>query len=449
MRFRLPRRALSAAWLLYAPCYALCALQAHAAIRPLPEDVSIQLFIKPAFAKPAGDKLQLLVRVPMGVFNDVQFPSRESGYLDFPAANTTLPGLARYRIADSIDVYEGGTLLPKPRVVSTRVAVLSESSFASYEEAMAHLKGPALDVSTNTLPGQSWLDILFEYPIHSAQSNFSVQTKFAHLGVRVSTSLKLIPSERAFNYQGDPGRIILEPQWFEDVTQFLRWGFRSLLDGSDYLLFVFCLVLPFRRVRDIVPVAAAFASAIPITLIASACGLAPDGLWFGPLIDTLVAISILYIALANIAGGITPYRRAIAALFFGLIYGFSFSFGFASKVQFAGYPLWSAVAFNVGVEAALVLVVAVLVPVLGLLFRYSSAKKIESIVLSVLAAHAAWHWMTERWDRLSRFPLRWPVFDAALLAAAMRWMMILVIFGGAVWFISGMLRPGNERRHEI
>jgi hypothetical protein len=220
------------------------------------------------------------------------------------------------------------------------------------------------------------------------------------------------------------------------------------------LLLVFCLVLPFRRTRDIVPVAAAFASAIPITLIASACGLAPDGLWFGPLIDVLVAITILYTALVNISGGITVYRRAIVALLFGLIYGFSFAFGFASKAQFAGaYPLVSAISFNVGVEGALLLVVALLVPILGLLFRYSSAKRIESIVLSVLAAHTAWHWMTERWDRFNRFPLRWPVFDAALLSAAMRWMMILVIFCGAVWFISGILRSparsGSERGHEV
>ena len=70
------------------------------------------------------------------------------------------------------------------------------------------------------------------------------------------------------------------------------------------------------------------------------------------------------------------------------------------------------------------------------------------VVLSVLAAHTAWHWMTERYAILSRFPLRWPVIDAALLAAAMQWMMIFVIFGGAVWFVSGALRSRNQREHE-
>ena len=83
MQFRLPRLAISAALLLYAPLV----FEAYAAVRPFPEDVSIE-----TFARPAGDKLELLVRVPMSVFNDIQFPARESGYLDFPAANTALPG---------------------------------------------------------------------------------------------------------------------------------------------------------------------------------------------------------------------------------------------------------------------------------------------------------------------------------------------------------------------
>jgi hypothetical protein len=37
-----------------------------------------------------------------------------------------------------------------------------------------------------------------------------------------------------------------------------------------------------------------------ITLIASAYNLAPDALWFPPLIETLIATSIVYMALENI-----------------------------------------------------------------------------------------------------------------------------------------------------
>ncbi|HYA17025.1 MAG TPA: hypothetical protein VEF06_06145, partial [Bryobacteraceae bacterium] len=56
----------------------------------------------------------------------------------------------------------------------------------------------------------------------------------------------------------------------------------------------------------------------------------------------------------------------------------------------------------------------------------------------LLAAHAAWHWMTERWERASRFGFHWPVMDTAFFALAMRWVMILVIFGGLVWFVAGL-----------
>jgi hypothetical protein len=439
MRFSLPRLALSAAL--------FCSLPSSAATPSLPEEVGIRAFIKPA-----GHNLQVLVRVPMAALNQIQFPLRDSGYLDLPLARTALPGAARYWIANSVDVYENGVVLPKPRIAATRIAIESDDSFFSYDTAIAHLNGPEISPDTNTFPSQSWLDISFEYPVHSDRSDFSVDTKFAHLGVRVSTALKFLQPDgtvRSFTWQGDPGRVVLDPNWPEVAAQFIRWGFSSFLGGTDYLLFLFCLVLPFRRVRDLVPVTAALASAIPITLIASALGLAPDTLWFAPLIATLVAVTILYTALENIAAKLTPTRRAILALVFGMIYGFSFAINLGTRTQFSGsFPLVSAIAFTVGTELALIAAAAVLVPVLRLLFRFSTEKKIESIILSVLAAHTAWHWMTERYAILSRFPLRWPVIDAALLAAAMQWMMIFVIFGGAVWFVSGALRARNQRGHE-
>ena len=74
----------------------------------------------------------------------------------------------------------------------------------------------------------------------------------------------------------------------------------------------------------------------PITLIASAYDLAPDALWFPPLIETLIAISILYMALENIVGGSTLRRRWVTAFGFGLVHGFGFSFVLRDTMQFAG-----------------------------------------------------------------------------------------------------------------
>ena len=45
-----------------------------------------------------------------------------------------------------------------------------------------------------------------------------------------------------------------------------------------------------------------FTVAHSVTLIASAYGMAPDSLWFPPLIETLIAVSIVYMAFENIVG---------------------------------------------------------------------------------------------------------------------------------------------------
>ncbi|HIG16397.1 MAG TPA: hypothetical protein EYQ31_03375, partial [Candidatus Handelsmanbacteria bacterium] len=75
-----------------------------------------------------------------------------------------------------------------------------------------------------------------------------------------------------------------------------------ILDGLDHLLFLLCLVVPFRRFRALVPIVTGFTVAHSVTLIASAYGLAPNALWFPPLVETLIALSIVYMAFENIIG---------------------------------------------------------------------------------------------------------------------------------------------------
>src|SRR5206468_392660 len=78
--------------------------------------------------------------------------------------------------------------------------------------------------------------------------------------------------------------------------------------------------------RALIPVVTAFTLAHSITLIASAYNLAPDFLWFPPLIETLIAASIVYMALENIVGAGSVERRWMIAFGFGLVHGFGFSF---------------------------------------------------------------------------------------------------------------------------
>src|ERR1700733_15031413 len=388
----------------------------------IPNDVVVQSFLRPS-----GDRLDLLVRVPLQALRDISFPERPPGYLDLARVDAILPDAATLWLSDFIELYEGNQRLRKPRVVETRISLPSDRSFSSYEQELAHFRGPKLLLDTNIVWNQAMLDVWFEYPIRSDRSRFSIHPGLARLGLRVTSVLRFLPpggAVRAFEFIGDPGLIRLDPRWYQAALQFVKLGFQHILDGTDHLLFLLCLVIPFRRLRALVPIVTSFTVAHSITLIASAYNLAPGALWFPPLVEALIAASIVYMALENIVGTATVHRRWMIAFAFGLVHGFGFSFALRETLQFAGsHLLTSLLSFNVGVELGQLLVLALMIPVLDVLFRFVVAERMGTIILSAIVAHTAWHWMLERWDRLSQFRFQWPELTAAVMAIALRWMM--------------------------
>ncbi|MEK6323548.1 MAG: HupE/UreJ family protein [Acidobacteriota bacterium] len=410
-------------------------LQFRATAHDIPNDVTVQ-----AFLKPEGQRLHLLVRVPLRACRDVDFPTRGPGYLDLARADASLRDAATLWISDNVELYEGDARLSEPRVIAARAGLESEKFFESYEDALAHVTGTRLPIDTELYWNQGLLDVLFEYPIHSALSDFSIRPRLAGLGLRVVTVLRFLPpggAVRAFEFEGDPGLVRLDPRWHQAALRFVEAGFLHILDGTDHLLFLFCLVIPFRRFRPLIMVVTAFTVAHSITLIASAYNLGPDALWFPPLIETLIAVSIIYMALENIVGS-NVQRRWMIALGFGLVHGFGFSFALRQTLQFGGsHLLTSLLSFNIGVELGQLLVLALLIPALQVLFRFVVAERVGTIILSALVAHAGWHWMIERAERLRQFG--WPVMNAALLATAMRWLIVILILAGVIW-LAGVLR---------
>jgi hypothetical protein len=401
----------------------------------IPNDVTVQ-----AFVKPEGQKLHLLLRVPLNAMRDTEFPERGAGYLDLARVDASLREAAMVWIADAIEIDEDDSRLPNPQILEVRASFPSDKSFASYEEAYAHVTGPRLSNDVQVYWNQVMLDVLFEYPIHSDRSRFSIHPGLARLGLQVITALRFLPPDgavRAFEFVGDPGLVRLDPQWYQAALNFVKLGFFHILDGTDHLLFLFCLVIPFRSLRKLIPVVTSFTVAHSITLIASAYNLAPDFLWFPPLIETLIAMSIVYMALENIVGGIGVQRRWMITFGFGLVHGFGFSFALRQTLQFAGsHLLASLLSFNIGVELGQLLVLVVLVPLLHVFFRYGVAERMGTIILSALVAHTGWHWMLDRGERLAQFRFVWPALTAAMLATAMHWLMAMLIVAVLMWYVA-------------
>jgi hypothetical protein len=360
---------------------------------------------------------------------DVEFPENEQGYLDLERLIPQLPDVATLWISQFITIYEGSERLPKPRIAALQVSLPSDRSFVSFDEALRHVTGPGLPQDADVSWNQVLFDVLFEYPIASERSAFFMESKLAQLAARVVTVLRFVQGDevRTFEFTGNPGRIPLDPTWLQTAWQFVKLGFAHILDGIDHLLFLFCLAIPCRKFRVLAVVVTAFTLAHSITLLASAIGVAPDALWFPPLIETLIALSIVYMAVENIVGmGGALHRRWMVAFGFGLIHGFGFSFALRETLQFAGSNLLvSLLSFNVGVELGQLVALVLMAPLLAGLFRFALPERLGTIVLSTLVAHTGWHWLLERGEQLRQYRFEWPAL--ATVATAMRWMVVVLV----------------------
>ena len=420
-----------------------CAVALSAAAHDIPPDVKIN-----AFVKPAGKRLELLIRVPLAAMIEVDIPTRGPGYLDLSRADGALRDATKLYLIDNITIYENGAPLPPPHILYARVSLPSDRSFTSYEQARAHVEGPRLSDGLELYWNQQLLDVLLEYPIQSDRSEFAIRLRVDRLGQKVSTALRFLPPDgatRAFELHGDPGLVRLDPRWHQAALRFVVSGFWHILEGTDHLLFLCCLVIPFRRLRPLVIIVTSFTVGHSISLIASAFGFVPDALWFPPLIETLIAVTIIYMALENIVYaalgklGDDISRRWIIAFAFGLVHGFGFSFALRESLQFAGNHLMTALfGFNLGVEIGQIAVLLVLIPALDLIFRYVIREWLGVIIMSALIAHVAWHWMIERGEQLAKFPF--PKIDAAFLASALRGLIAMLILALAVLLANGWLR---------
>ena len=394
---------------------------------------SVRLFV---FVKPQGHTLRVVIRAPLEAMRDVNFPLVGPGYLDIPKSAPLLSDAARVWLANDLHFYENGAALSDPRIVASRVSLPSDRSFAGFDSAVAHVASPPLDSTTQVMWKQAMIDVVLDYPIASDSSRFSIDPGLARLAVRTTTVLRFLPAsggERDFEYLGDPGLVQLDPRWSQAALSFVRIGFDHILSGFDHLLFLLCLVIPFRRIRPLVAIVTAFTVAHSITLLASAAGLAPDALWFPPLIEVLIAASIVYMALENIVGPKLE-RRWLVAFGFGLVHGFGFSFALRESLQFAGSHLaTSLVSFNLGVELGQLFVLALAVPVLNWLLSRAVQERMGTIILSAFVAHTAWHWMLDRGAVLATYQFQLPDLTPAFAASVLRGLMLVVVIVAAAW----------------
>ena len=204
----------------------------------IPSRVAVQ-----AYVKAEGDRLNLLMRVPMDALLEAQFPLRgEIGYVIFSQARGAMEDAAYNQLLQSIQMFEGDRLLENPRLDAVRISLPSNRNFVDYPTAMQAVQSAPLDDSVDLYYRQGFLDVLASYPIESEDSRFSIDARLGGLGLETTTVLRYVlddGAERSFSYIGNPGRVYLDPRWYQATFNFIALGFDHILEGTDHLLFLF------------------------------------------------------------------------------------------------------------------------------------------------------------------------------------------------------------------
>jgi hydrogenase/urease accessory protein HupE len=177
---------------------------------------------------------------------------------------------------------------------------------------------------------------------------------------------------------------------FAVVKKFLPAGIHHILIGPDHLLFLVGLLLLGGSVRQLAVIVTSFTVAHSITLSLAALNIVSPP---ARLIEPAIALSIVYVGADNLLIRDGRDVRAWIAFAFGFIHGF----GFANVLREMDLPAralgWSLFAFNIGVEAGQLLVVAAVATAFAALRARSEAAGRQlafagSIV--VMAAGAFW-----------------------------------------------------------
>jgi len=389
-----------------------------------------------AFVKVEPKQIDLVVRIPLDLLRGgLPFP-RKGQQFDLAACEPVIE-LALQLLPNGFVLLENDSPL-SPTAAHGRLSANSDRSFENYESAVAHIDS-APDLNEQIFVDQADFDLHLSYPISSPTSIFKIQSQLgADLGDATKLLVRYLPldgNSRAMIISGETEPVPLNPNWYTAAASFIELGIEHILNGTDHLLFLFCLVIPFRSVRGLFSVITAFTLAHSVTLFASTFHLAPKGAWFPPFVETAVAASIVYMAVENLIGP-NLRRRWLTAGMFGLVHGFGFAEVLAEKLQFAGsYLLLSLFSFNVGIEFGQMFVLAVVLPILAF-YRRFIPERLLVVILSAIGGLMAGYWMINRIGLLRQQD--WPSVDDLVSLAL--WPALVLLVGGAVGLATKLAR---------
>lgn len=392
----------------------------------------------PSYIKLDEQRAQLIVRVPLVLLASFSLPKRGPGYLDLGNIEPRLrqaAAAAGRQIELSAD---GVTLAPTTKEV--RLSLLSDRSFATYANALAHLQGPPLPADTDLFWNQGFLDVQLEYALTSRASNVWVRVNVApELGQRLKLRLGYLAygePQRNYDIPAGSGWIPLDPRGYEAAWLFARFGFVDAFAVSTFA-FIACLVAPFRRFRAKLLLVLVYAALQAVTLTAAAKGAVADvevG-WLPYLAGSVLAAAVVLLAIGNLASPRLRVR-AFAAAVVGALVGFGLGRFLAELGQYSGtHPAIATVSFNIGVVLGEIVCVALVAIALRLLYASALGAIVGLVVVSALLGHLGWHWMADGGQELLRQLGNVPAASLWLALGAVGLWLVPALAAAAIAFV--------------
>ncbi|MFP3126790.1 HupE/UreJ family protein [Ectobacillus funiculus] len=175
--------------------------------------------------------------------------------------------------------------------------------------------------------------------------------------------------------------------FLQNVKQFLLLGLKHIFTGYDHILFVISLLFGAKTIRHIFSLVTAFTIAHSITLALATLQIVQLP---SKLIESAIALSIIYVALINIFDQNSKHQPWIAFCF-GLIHGFGFA-GILSEMRLdESHMVTSLLSFNIGIEIGQLLIVSLVFPLIRLIKKTRPANwLIPGTSVGILAFGLLW-----------------------------------------------------------
>ncbi|WP_379154032.1 HupE/UreJ family protein [Paenibacillus sp. sgz5001063] len=175
------------------------------------------------------------------------------------------------------------------------------------------------------------------------------------------------PNSQSPSSQNDRNTVMTSTS---DWVSFFQLGMNHILTGYDHLLFLFALLLRKQKLKQYISIITAFTLAHSITLTLAVLE------WISlpsQLVESVIALSICYVALENIFRKEIRFRWVVTFLF-GLIHGIGFSDILRGMNLPKSHLAVDLISFNVGIECIQLCIVLLLLPILIYLQKKSFFK---------------------------------------------------------------------------